>query len=246
MAHSQRSSVSRLLQPLIPPLVWNFLAGLVRPRRRTRTALDRLDERLDQYITTRSGYFVELGANDGVTQSNTYWLERERGWRGLLVEPALNRYFDLRRNRSPENDFACAACVPFGYVDQFVAMHYGNLMSRARELDSDLADPEQHFVRAQLSLSEEEESVVFGALARPLQDLLDNADAPRVVDFLSLDVEGSELAVLQGIDHKRTRFRFMLIECRDLSPLSAYLEGHGYRYLARLSHHDHLFTADGS
>jgi hypothetical protein len=76
-------------------------------------ALNGLDDRLEAFIPRGVGYYVELGANDGIAQSNTYWLEAERGWSGLLIEPALNRYLELRANRSTRNSFVCTAYVPF-------------------------------------------------------------------------------------------------------------------------------------
>ena len=57
-----------------------------------------------------------------------------------------------------------------------------------------------------------------------------------------LDVEGNELQVLQGVDHSRFRFRFLLTECRSLPRMTRYLEDHGYRYVEPLSSHDHLFA----
>src|SRR5438270_7132790 len=53
----------------------------------SRPALHQLEVKLNAIIDRDDGYFVEAGAHDGFTQSNTYWLERFRGWRGLLVEP---------------------------------------------------------------------------------------------------------------------------------------------------------------
>jgi FkbM family methyltransferase len=209
---------------------------------RTRTALNGLDDRLEAFIPSGVGYYVELGANDGIAQSNTYWLEAERGWSGLLIEPALNRYLELRANRSPTNSFACAACVPFGYADEFVHLRYGNLMSVAPSLADGLPDVDQHVDAARQHMLDHEEPVSFGALARTLQSLLDEAGSPSRVDFLSLDVEGAEESVLRGVDHDRTRFRLMLVECRDLARLQAFLHSKGYVLRAKLSHHDYLFV----
>jgi len=50
-------------------------------------ALNNLDKSLETFIDFNNGYFVELGANDGVNQSNTLYFEHFRGWRGVLIEP---------------------------------------------------------------------------------------------------------------------------------------------------------------
>ena len=68
----------------------------------SRPALHELDVKLGAIIDRDGGFFVEAGAHDGFTQSNTYWLERFRGWRGLLVEPmpelrpGMSAYLDWR------------------------------------------------------------------------------------------------------------------------------------------------------
>ena len=53
----------------------------------SKPALHGMDVKLDTILDKDGGFFIEAGANDGFTQSNTYWLERFRGWHGLLVEP---------------------------------------------------------------------------------------------------------------------------------------------------------------
>jgi FkbM family methyltransferase len=186
---------------------------------------------------------VELGANDGLRQSNTLRLERSLGWRGLLIEPVVHRYFQLVSHRSSENSFECAACVPFDYADRWVEMEYGDLMTVAESLPGDLPNRELHRSSAVKFLPAGEHPVVFGARAAPLQELLDRHRAPRVVDFLSLDVEGAELQVLKGIDFRRTMFRYMLIETRSIDEIVNFLEPRGYVLLAKVTFHDYLFQA---
>ena len=54
---------------------------------------------LDVYSSMRNGYFVELGASDGLTYSNTVDLERHYGWRGLCIEGAPHKFAKLQANR---------------------------------------------------------------------------------------------------------------------------------------------------
>jgi hypothetical protein len=56
-----------------------------RPKR--SFGLNELDVKLANHIRFRRGFFVEVGGNDGISQSNTAYLERYLGWRGLLIEP---------------------------------------------------------------------------------------------------------------------------------------------------------------
>jgi FkbM family methyltransferase len=205
--------------------------------------LNELDRQIEPYLDIDGGFFVELGANDGLFQSNTWYYESQRGWRGVLVEPAPNLFLECRRNRIASTHIACAACVAFGYPNEFVRIVYSNAMSVSLGIESDLADPLAHAELGRQFLREGETVFAFGAVARPLSDILDEANAPLTIDFLSLDVEGAEIEVLKGVDHERYRFRYMLIECRDIDRLSAYLAPLGYLLLKRFNEHDYLFGA---
>ncbi len=203
--------------------------------------LDDLDRRLAAHLNCDNGYFVELGANDGVAQSNTLHFERFRGWSGVLVEPTPHNFLKCRANRSERARIFCCACTAFGYPDRFVELVFANLMSTPLGLNSDIADPMAHAEAGRQFLAPSDEVFTFGARARPLNDVLVEAGAPGAIDLLSLDVEGAELEVLQGVDHARFRFRFICVECRDLGRMSAYLADQGYELVEQLSHHDYLF-----
>jgi FkbM family methyltransferase len=203
--------------------------------------LEELDRKIKPYLDFDNGYFVELGANDGLFQSNTWHYETCHGWRGVLVEPAPNLFLECRRNRSPLTHVACAACVSFDYEPEFVRIIYANAMSASVGLESDLPDAQAHAEIGRQFLAPHETVFAYGALARPLSAILDEAGAPATIDFLSLDVEGAEIEVLKGVDHSRYRFRRMLIECRDIDKLTAYLEPLGYRLAERFNHHDYMF-----
>lgn len=207
-------------------------------------SLNQLDRQLEKYVNYNNGYFVELGANDGVAQSNSLYFEKYRGWRGLLVEPSPHNFIKCRKNRSSQSSIYCAACVAFDYDAEFVRMAYSNLMSTALSLNSDIPDPQAHVKLGQQFLQGSEVLFEYGALARRLNDLLRESDAPKVIDFLSLDVEGAELEVLRGVDFKEYRFKFILVECRDFERMDKYLSQQGYRFLKNLSAHDYLFASE--
>jgi FkbM family methyltransferase len=207
-------------------------------------SLNQLDRKLEKFVDYDNGYFVELGANDGVTQSNSLYFEKYRNWRGLLVEPAPQNYLKCRQNRASRDNIYCAACVSFGYDKEFVRISYSNLMSAPIGLDSDIKDPHAHAKLGGQFLGDGEAVFEFGAVARTLNSLLLDADAPKLIDFLSLDVEGAELEVLKGVDHHAYRFKFLLVECRDFTRLNDYLQMQGYRFVEKLSEQDYLFTGN--
>lgn len=205
--------------------------------------LDGLSQRLQPHLEgCSSNFYVEIGANDGVGQSNTYFLERALGWRGLLVEPTIDNFLRLVANRAGDNHFFCAACVPDGFTDRFVPIVHARRMTTSLGLEADV-DPESHIVAAgdRVLRDSDGRPVQFGAVAATLTSLLDRAGSPRTIGFFSLDVEGAELAVLRGVDHGRYRFERLLVEVRDLDRMRRYLEPLDYELRDRLSRHDYLF-----
>ena len=202
-----------------------------------------LDRKLEAYLGYDGGYFVELGANDGVDQSNTLYFERERGWRGVLIEPILHNFLKCQGNRAADNAFFCAACVSDDYQAPYVRLTYANLMTTPHGVDSDIGDPAEHARSGAVYLKPGEKPVEVMAVARTLSSLLDEAGAPAEMDLLSLDVEGGELEVLKGLDHRRHRFRYLLVECRDPQRLASYLADAGYILIDKISQHDYLYAA---
>jgi FkbM family methyltransferase len=238
MPSAQSRSLGATARDWLPPVLTRWLQKKREPR---YMSIHGLDRKLEELMNFDGGFYVELGANDGKTQSNSWYFNKHRGWRGVLVEPSQSNYFKCRENRPVGNSIYCAACVSFDYPHEFVKIAYANLMSAPIGLESDVENPHAHARKGAALHAQTEEIFEFGALARPLSILLDQSNAPAEMDFLSLDVEGAELEVLKGIDHERHRFRYLLIEGRDLERLRLYLEPHGYQFIENLSPLDRLF-----
>ena len=226
----------QLFQDFMPPRLARRLRRSRLPRVGARP-LNKLDRQL-RPILPEKGTFIEIGANDGLNQSNTWWLERDRGWHGLLIEPALNRFLELTKNRSSKNFFFCAACVPLTFEGDFVEMVYADLMSTSETLDLVELSAERHLNDA---VGHAPTQVKFLASARPMSCLIEESGIGNRIDFLSLDVEGAELAVLKGIDFAKHSISYILVESRDVEKVRAFLTPFGYGNPRQLSFHDYLF-----
>lgn len=206
-----------------------------------RFALNDLDEKLVEYLPGKPGFFLEIGGNDGFTQSNTKALELYKGWAGVLVEPFEGNFKRMSRTRSKSCHLVHAACVPFGYGKETVEFTFSDLMSVANDLDVILSDADSHIDRGRKWLKNNFSLESFSAPARTVNEILLEVKAPQIIDFFSLDVEGAEFEVLKGVDHEAFRFTHLLVETGDLSRMTAYLGSIGYQYVDALTDHDFLF-----
>ena len=204
-------------------------------------SINSLDKQLEKYVDYNNGFYVELGANDGVNQSNTLFFEIKKNWKGVLIEPTPHNFIRCKEQRSNRNKIFCNACVSFDYKDKYVDIKYANLMTISENLNLDLEDKEAHIEAGKKHLTETDSVFSFGSVAATLNSLLEKANAPSVIDFMSLDVEGAELEVLKGINFEQFSFKYMLIEVRDIKRVEVFLEKHGYVLEKKFSIHDYLF-----
>jgi FkbM family methyltransferase len=204
-------------------------------------ALHGMDRRLAELLPERAGVFVEAGAHDGFDQSNTYWLERFRGWTGVLIEPVPHLYERARRERRGSQVFNCAL-VPADHADREVALRYGSLMTVVEGAQGS-AERDARHVADGLALGWEQ-TYRFAVPARTLSDVLDEARVGEV-DLLSLDVEGYEAPALRGLDLDRHAPRYILVEVmvdpeRRKAAVEEVLDVR-YQEASRLSPHDVLY-----
>jgi len=195
-------------------------------------AQNRLDLKLSPFLSFKGGFFVEVGANDGISQSNTLYFEKYKGWRGLLIEaiPALAEKCRENRPRCIVENYALVAS---DYPEKSVEMCYCNLMSVVKGgLNSD--EDEQKYIESGLRfLAEDEKIYTVSVQARTLSEVLSEHRVEHV-DLFSLDVEGYEAQVLKGIDFDRHRIDFMLVEVRSTKDVESVI-GHVYKPIAILN-----------
>lgn len=164
------------------------------------------------------GWFVEFGALNGRDFSNTYLLE-QLGWQGAVAEPHPDFAAAVRRHRSCFVSTKCVLDVSGATVD-FHAVKGRPALSTAGGFGTDDA-------RGALR----EEHVVHRVETTTLDELLREAEAPRTIDFLSVDTEGSEVAILRAFDFAAWRVERICVEHNDhqRDELHALLTAQGYR-----------------
>lgn len=198
-----------------------------------------LEQKVDALFEQKeNGFFIELGANDGLTQSNTAFLAKTRGWKGILIEPSKKAFDQCVQNR-PESLCFHAACVSSDFSGSFVLGDFtdGSLMASVNG------------GRLHRGLQEQ-------VAATTIERILDDNLQSSTIDFLSLDTEGYELPILEGLNLKKYRPRYMLIEIyeKDYEKITNFLTSNGYQMHSNFSgytkelcphwdgtHNDYLF-----
>ena len=144
----------------------------------------------------KEGYFVEFGATDGVSLSNSFLLAQEFGWTGILAEPARNWHAALTANRADAIiDHRCVWKESGAQLD----------FTEARE-------GERSGATALMPLSWRLGGSTYPVQTISLSELLEVHGAPTVIDYLSIDTEGSEHDILSVFDFSRFRFRVITVE----------------------------------
>ena len=206
--------------------------------RYSHMGLNGLDRKLAKYLDFQNGIFVEAGANNGLAQSNTYWFERFRGWRGILIEPVPDVAAICRRNRPAA--YVVNAALVAREETKTITVTTGNLMGY---VTGHFADKEQEARHRQFAIQYQDLPGLreIEVPARTLANILEEYNLGRI-DLFSLDVEGYELEVFKGMNVEKHRPRYLCVETKAPDVICVALGEH-YETVTQLSEHDFLFRA---
>lgn len=167
----------------------------------------------------KSGFFVEFGATNGIDLSNTYLLEKSFGWQGILAEPAKCWWNELARQRWAVIDHRCV------WSQSGVDLMFNETKIEELSTINEFSSADRHSIRRQ-------RGKVYSVETVSLLDLLDGHSAPAVIDYLSIDTEGSEYEILSHFDFSRYTFRLITVEhnySENRLAIFDLLTTHGYR-----------------
>lgn len=197
---------------------------------------------LKHFNNKTNGFFIEAGAWDGETLSNTIFLETQLGWSGLLVEPNLGAYDLLvTKKRNAYNINSCLATNGYAEKVSFdTADVFGGI--------DDSNDPENDARKnmrsgfAELFLRKDIARELVTVQCFPLYSILMALGNPRV-DFFSLDIEGAEMKVLRTIPFDKVDIEIFLIETdkANVTEMTDFMAGVGYKATA-VPPYDHMFV----
>jgi FkbM family methyltransferase len=165
----------------------------------------------------KNGYFIEAGASDGLECSNTFLLEKNFNWKGLLVEPSRESFRHIGGNRN-------------AMAINFALFSTSKDLIEFRETVSPGLSSLTDFSNNDYMSNQRIDKSRYMVETITLQDALMLADAPKEIDFLSLDTEGSEFEILKDFDfnsftfpslplnmHFQNNARECLTSCRQMA-----------------------------
>lgn len=182
----------------------------------------------------KNGVFVEVGAHDGISFSNSYFFEKNLEWTGICIEPNPKIFNTLKANRSCICEQLCISnsdeIKEFLLCDGYILEMYSGLLENY--------DP-RHLNRI------DEEISVFGGNKKIisvncciLQDLLDKHNIKHI-DFLSIDTEGGETFIIKSIDFEKISIDIIIVENNfNESDIKNYLETKNYILIEHIGKDD--------
>jgi FkbM family methyltransferase len=153
----------------------------------------------------RDGYFIEFGATNGVSLSNTYLLENQFGWTGMLAEPDTQWHEELINNRGKAEIVKKCVYTQDNLVMKFFSSGQGEL-STLKNYTHNEANVSRWHIEARNAHGREieVETVSLNTLAQSTH--------PKVIDYISIDTEGSEYPILSAFDFEKFRPKIFTVE----------------------------------
>ena len=178
---------------------------------------------IDFYKEKKDGFFVEIGAVDGIEISNTYLLETKYNWKGICVEAIPNKFEKLVKNRPNSKCVSKAVFSESGLKVPFSICH-------SLELVSGMND----YLGGNWKSTVENNRTVIDVETMTLNEILDENKAPLFIDYLSLDTEGTELEILKSVDLNKYTFGIIDVEHNYLEEerknIREFLTSNGYAF----------------
>tara|TARA_A100001388_G_C28666529_1_gene449396 strand:+ start:183 stop:896 length:714 start_codon:yes stop_codon:yes gene_type:complete len=155
-----------------------------------------------------SGFFVEVGAYDGESFSNTSCLA-DHGWSGIYIEP-IKEFSEKCRKRHKNNSNVKVLNLAAGIEEKEITIYQGDTLSTTSE--------DQMNKYKKISWSKHIKFKKQICIQKPLEKILLENDVPLFFDILVVDVEGKEKEVFDSFDLKKWQPKMLIVELEDDHP----------------------------
>lgn len=170
----------------------------------------------------KEGFFLDIAAADGVTHSNTHVLEKQFGWKGICIEPNPDFFLNLKKIRNCITD---NSVISDGHEKVRFRIDNGQLGGIVAE-DTDNSE--------RIRGGQLKTAVIISLKTKMLIEILDDYNAPPIIDYFSLDIEGAEERVISSFDFTKYQFNSITIE-RPTPLVNEALFDNGYVFVKNFS-----------
>ena len=188
-------------------------------------------EVLKLYNNKSNGFFVDIGASDGIELSNTYLLETMYNWKGICVEPIPMKFYSLCRNRLHSR---CYRDTVYSESDKQITIDSCNSATLLSDISDNVNDHKD-------AVNQPNTQITVNTIT--LTYLLDVTNSPTFIEYLSLDTEGSELEILKSVDFQKYTFGAIDVEHNYVEPrrteIRNLLTANNYHYVRENKFDDH-------
>ncbi|MFP4370089.1 MAG: FkbM family methyltransferase, partial [Candidatus Kapaibacterium sp.] len=178
----------------------------------------------------KDGFFLDIGAFDGVFLSNTYMLE-QLGWKGICVEPNPV-IFEFLEEQRPDSINVQKACVGDNDTKSITLnADPTGLFTSVQKVDKD-HDMEQIYSKLGMDYKTDELTVEAGTI----NGIIESAGHEGKIDFISIDTEGNEAGILKSFDFEKYRPELLIIEANNADAeqeIKNIMLGKGYYFIRK-------------
>lgn len=185
---------------------------------------------LDNIFNNKKGlFYIDVGANDGLTVSNTAFMEMDLEWDGICVEPHPEAFSRLEKNRQCKKYNVCVSNVETD-LNFYEIKGYAEMLSGIKSEYDD-----RHLDRIESEVHKNGGEInVIKVKSMMLNSILEENNI-KDIDYLSIDTEGSELSVLQSVNLEKYNIKVISVEHNGYNDnVKSYLTSNGYKYVTKI------------
>jgi FkbM family methyltransferase len=180
------------------------------------------------FLHKHHGICIDVGASEGIRFNNSYFFDLFRNWKCICVEPHAQYYELLCNNRSPNTTkIQCAVSDFEKDKTTFYTNKRGSLSTLNKELESSFAKSYKDYF-----FGFKEQQISVTTLNSIIKNNL-NDEEQKNIDFISIDVEGTEIDTLKGLDLVEYRVPILIIELNDFATIDSYLKKYDYKLITK-------------
>jgi FkbM family methyltransferase len=188
------------------------------------------DELLNNLIfnNKKNGFFIDVGANDGISINSTYFLEKHLEWSGICIEPLERRYLELINNRPRSICLNKALYNKNGSISFRDVSGYPEMLSGIEECYNDT-----HKQRIAHESSFDNTKVITIECIN-FDKLIEDYNVKKI-NYLKIDTEGSEFEILKSLNFEKVDIEVIDVENNYNIDYASFLKSRGYNL--KLKHH---------